>query len=352
MSGSRHSPSSAILPSASMNWPRFHPPRKRRQRLPPLRTPHCNAIPYVILSAWRRVGPGPCQRANAPSPVQLCLNCQSMVWTWPQTHLTSHAFPPITASAVTLLHGHLVSMPFGAFPVRAPCPRHTVARLPAPQSTITRLCHRPFYHLASAVAAAASVAPPRPAGVPRTPLPATCLTWARCAWKPSSIVTLRRSIVRVARRLLAHDTSARLPATGAKADMTTTRPRSTKARFPFAQTPSAASKMALPLYPFPGRWMLLRRSHILACTSLSPHLYDSLLLSDLHTLHLSISFHLFPVTISCFLLIPLCEKDTNSKQRRIMGRWKRHHWSRNLCLYLCILNMVSSLHIDTESSRL
>lgn len=342
MSGSRHSPSSAILPLVSMNWPLFHPRRKRRRNLPLLRMPPCGATPYVILSAWPRVGPGPCQPANAPSPVQLCLNCPPMVWIWPQTHLTFPVFPPITASAATRPLGPRVSTPFGAFPVRAPCPRHTAARLLAPRSTTTRRCPRQSYHPVSAVAAAASVAPPRQADAPPTPPPATCLTWARCAWRPSSTVTRRRSIVRVARRLLGPGTSARLPATGARADMTTTRHRSTEARFPSAPTPSAASRQS-----FVSVYSAQDASLPVTYPCMCSHLYDRLLLSDLHTLHPSISLHLFPVTISCFLLIPLYGKDTISKQRRITGRWKRHLWSRTLCLYItCLLNMVSSLHID------
>lgn len=345
MSGLRHSPFSAILPSASMNWPLFHLRRERRPRLPHLRTPPSDAILYVILYAWLRVDPGPCQRANAPSLVQLCLNCQPTVWTWPQTHLTSHGFPPTIASVAILLPGPLASTPFGASPARAPCPLPTAGRQPVPQSITTRAFRRLFYQLVSAVAAAASVAPPRPAGEPPTPPPATCLTWARCAWRPSSTATLRRSIVRVARHLLAPGTSARLPATGVKADMTSTRPRSTKARFLFAPTPSAASKRS-----FVSVSSAPDASSPFTYPCMYSHLCDPLL-SDLHTLHPSISFHIFPVTIICSLLIPLCEKVTNSKQRRIPGRWKRHLWRRNLCLYkMCILNMLPSLHIDVQKA--
>lgn len=233
-----------------MNWRLFHQHRGRRLSLRPLRRPLCEAIPYVILSASQRAGPGPDRRASALPLVRLCRNCQSMVWTWPQTHLTSLAFPTTTttASAATPPPGHQHSTPFEASLARVPCPPQTAGPPPVPRSTSTPRSRRPSCLMVSAVAAAASVALPRPAGAPPTPLPATCLTWAPCACRPSSIATLRRLIVPVARRPRADDTSARPPATGVKADMTTTRPRSTKASFPSAPTPSAASNY--PLYSF------------------------------------------------------------------------------------------------------
>lgn len=324
MSGSQRSPSSVILPSASMSWPLSHPRRRRRPRLQHLRTPPSDAILYVILSAWPRVDLGPFQRANAPSRVLSFLRCQLMARTWRQTHLTFHAFPAITASAATPRPELRVSMLFGAFPARAPCHRHTAGRQPVPQSITTRVSRLRFCHQASAAAAAASAAPPRPADAPPTPLPVTCLTWARCAWRPSSTVTPKRSIVRVARRLLAPGTSARLPATGAMADVTTTRPRSMKASFLFAPIPSAASK---PFFiSFPRRWMLLRLLQILACTTI--YMVPSLFLTYIPCIRPS-PFHIFPCNYHLFHADTIVREGYQFETAGDNGRWKRHHRSRN-----------------------